>query len=76
MLEEHKQIRAATEKLRDAARQEKATAHEQCAEELPLHAQSEEEVLYRSDSGRRHHPGAARGEVGTTMFDAAAARVA
>jgi hypothetical protein len=46
MLEEHKQIRAATEKLRDAARQEKATAHEQFAEELLLHAQSEEEVLY------------------------------
>lgn len=46
MLAEHKQIRAATEKLRDAARDEKATVHEQFAEELLLHAQSEEEVLY------------------------------
>ena len=46
MLEEHKLIRAATEKLRDAARQEQVTAHEQFAEELLLHAQSEEEVLY------------------------------
>jgi hypothetical protein len=46
MLAEHKQIRAATEKLRDAAREEKATVHEQFAEELVRHAQSEEEVLY------------------------------
>ena len=46
MLAEHKQIRAATEKLRAAAREEKAPAHEQFAEELLLHAQSEEEVLY------------------------------
>lgn len=46
MLAEHKQIRAATEKLRDAAREEKATVHQQFAEELLLHAQSEEEVLY------------------------------
>jgi hypothetical protein len=46
MLEEHKQIRAATEKLRDAAREEKATAHRQFAEELLRHAQSEEEILY------------------------------
>jgi hemerythrin superfamily protein len=46
MLAEHKQIRAATEKLRDAAREEKATQPEQFAEQLLLHAQSEEEVLY------------------------------
>jgi hemerythrin HHE cation binding domain-containing protein len=46
MLAEHKQIRAATEKLRDAAREEKATLHEQFAAELLRHAQSEEEVLY------------------------------
>jgi hypothetical protein len=46
MLAEHKQIRAATEKLRDAAREDKATVHEQFAEELVRHAQSEEEVLY------------------------------
>jgi hypothetical protein len=46
MLQEHEQIRAATEKLRAAAREEGATAHEQFAEELLRHAQSEEEVLY------------------------------
>lgn len=46
MLEEHKQIRAATEKLRTAAREEKASVHEQFANELALHAQTEEEVLY------------------------------
>jgi hypothetical protein len=46
MLAEHKQIRAATEKLRDVAREERATVHEQLAEALLLHAQSEEEVLY------------------------------
>jgi hypothetical protein len=46
MLEEHKQIRAATEKLRVAAREEKARAHEQLAEALAAHAQTEEEVLY------------------------------
>lgn len=46
MLEEHKRIRAATEKLRLAARQEKAPAHEQLAETLAAHAQTEEEVLY------------------------------
>ena len=46
MLEEHKQIRAATEKLRDAAREEKAAEPEHFAAALLLHAQSEEEVLY------------------------------
>ena len=46
MLQEHAQIRAATEKLRTAARQEKASVYEQFAEELAAHAQSEEEVLY------------------------------
>ena len=46
MLAEHKQIRAATETLRAAAREEKAPVHEQFAEELLRHAQSEEEVLY------------------------------
>jgi hypothetical protein len=46
MLEEHKQIRAATETLLAAAREEKATAPEQFARDLLLHAQSEEEVLY------------------------------
>lgn len=46
MLEEHKRIRAATEKLRAVAREEKATVHEQFAEALASHARSEEEVLY------------------------------
>jgi hypothetical protein len=46
MLEEHKRIRAATEKLRAAARDEKAAMHEQFAEALALHARTEEEILY------------------------------
>jgi hypothetical protein len=46
MLDEHKRIRAATEKLRIAAREEKAPAQEQLAERLAAHAQTEEEVLY------------------------------
>jgi hypothetical protein len=46
MLDEHKRIRGATEKLRTAAREEKASAHERFAEELALHARTEEEVLY------------------------------
>jgi hypothetical protein len=46
MLAEHRQIRAATEKLRQAAREEGATVQEQFAEALLLHAQSEEEILY------------------------------
>ena len=46
MLEEHKRIRAATEKLRIAARDEKAPAHEQLAETLAAHARTEEEILY------------------------------
>ena len=46
MLEEHKSIRAAVEKLRQAARAEHATKYEHLAEQLALHAQTEEEVLY------------------------------
>ncbi len=46
MLEEHKRIRGATEKLRAAAREAKALAQEQFAEDLSLHARTEEEVLY------------------------------
>jgi len=46
MLEEHKRIRAATEKLRTAAREEKASEYERFAEELAAHAQTEEEILY------------------------------
>jgi hypothetical protein len=46
MLDEHKQIRAAVEELRLAARTARATRYEQLAEQLALHAQTEEEVLY------------------------------
>ena len=46
MLEEHKRIRAATEKLRTVAREEKSSVHEQFAERLVAHAQTEEEILY------------------------------
>jgi hypothetical protein len=46
MLEEHKEIRAAVEKLRIAAREEKAVKVEQLADQLALHAQAEEEVFY------------------------------
>jgi len=46
MLEEHKAIRAAVEKLLLAARAEHATRYEQLAEQLAVHAQTEEEVLY------------------------------
>jgi hypothetical protein len=46
MLEEHTQIRDAAEKLRDAAQKETASPYEHFAEELALHARSEEEVLY------------------------------
>ena len=46
MLEEHRQIRAAVETLRLAARAEGAAKYEQLAEQLALHAQTEEEVLY------------------------------
>ena len=46
MLQEHTKIRAATERLRVVAQKEKVSASAQLAEELALHAQSEEEVLY------------------------------
>lgn len=46
MLEEHKRIRAATGKLLTAAREAKASVHEQFAETLAAHAQTEEEILY------------------------------
>lgn len=46
MLEEHKAIRAAVEQLGAAARAEHATKFERLAEQLALHAQTEEEVLY------------------------------
>ncbi|HET8624249.1 MAG TPA: hemerythrin domain-containing protein [Gemmatimonadales bacterium] len=46
MLEEHKQIRAAVEGLRRAARAAHASKYERLADQLALHAQTEEEVLY------------------------------
>lgn len=46
MLEEHGRIRAAVETLRQAARAEQAVTYEELANQLALHAQTEEEVLY------------------------------
>lgn len=46
MLEEHKAIRAAVENLRVAARADNADKYERLANDLALHAQTEEEVLY------------------------------
>jgi iron-sulfur cluster repair protein YtfE (RIC family) len=46
MLEEHKRIRTAVENLRSAARAERAPQYEQLADDLALHARTEEEVLY------------------------------
>lgn len=46
MLEEHKGIRAAVKALRAAAAAEQAPKYEKLADQLALHAQTEEEVLY------------------------------
>lgn len=46
MLEEHTAIRAAVEKLRLAAQEDHAPKYVRLAEQLALHAQTEEEVLY------------------------------
>jgi hypothetical protein len=46
MLAEHTQIRAAVRALDEAARAERAVKYERLAEQLALHAQTEEEVLY------------------------------
>ena len=46
MLEEHVVIRAATTKLGDVARHEGNTANVRLAEQLALHARSEEEIFY------------------------------
>jgi hypothetical protein len=46
MLEEHERIHAAVEKLRAAAREARASRHEEFAVALALHAQTEEQVLY------------------------------
>lgn len=46
MLDEHKEIVDALEKLIDAANQENKLEYSHFAEKLKLHAQTEEEVLY------------------------------
>ena len=46
MLAAHTQIRAAVRALAEAARAERAAKFERLAEQLALHAQTEEEVLY------------------------------
>jgi hypothetical protein len=46
MLDEHKAIRAAVDALREAARIEGAVKYERLADQLALHALTEEEVLY------------------------------
>ena len=46
MLAEHTQIRAAVRALGEAARAERAAKFERLTEQLALHAQTEEEVLY------------------------------
>ena len=46
MLAEHVKIRAAVDALRAAAKAEKAVEAERLADELALHAETEEEVLY------------------------------
>lgn len=46
MLEEHKMIRAAIQKLAHVAKAEKAVKQQQFADELALHAETEEQVLY------------------------------
>lgn len=46
MLAEHTRIRAAVNTLRDAARAERVAKYEHLADQLALHAQTEEEVLY------------------------------
>ena len=46
MLAEHTRIRAAVRALGEAVRAERAAKYERLAEQLALHAQTEEEVLY------------------------------
>jgi len=46
MLDEHTRIRAAVAALRAAARDQRAEEYEQLADQLALHARTEEEVLY------------------------------
>jgi hypothetical protein len=67
MLEEHKAIRAAVENLRVAARADNAERYERLANDLALHAQTEEELLYcrleslQAFGGGRRRPGAGDG---------------
>lgn len=46
MLDEHKRIRAAVDGLRQAAKAERAVKYEQLADDLAMHAQTEEEIMY------------------------------
>jgi hypothetical protein len=46
MLDDHTRIQAAVAELREVARAEECTRTERLADELALHAQTEEEVLY------------------------------
>jgi hypothetical protein len=46
MLDEHERIRAAAGKLCDIAHEENASVEARLAEQLLLHARSEEEVMY------------------------------
>ena len=46
MLEEHTRIRAAVDGLRQAAKAERAVKYEQLADDLAMHAQTEEEIMY------------------------------
>jgi hypothetical protein len=46
MIQEHEQIRAAVDGLRRAASEEQAPRYQQLADQLALHAETEEQVLY------------------------------
>ena len=46
MLKDHVQIRAAVNALREAAKADRSARYEELADQLALHAQTEEEVLY------------------------------
>jgi hypothetical protein len=48
MLEEHTVIRAVLERLADAAGAEEKTKYARLAEEVRLHAETEEQVTYRT----------------------------
>jgi hypothetical protein len=52
MLDDHRQIRAAVDALRRAAIEEQSLTYQQLADQLALHAQTEEEVLYAKRTGK------------------------